>query len=129
MVNRRTSKFPFSVNLSHTHDDRNAIQTYNDLPKGYKLYSVCVYTLGWFLHSAVGVEGLQLVLDGAQGVSELPVVECNDGLLDPLQQFRGQRLVLLNQLVRLDRIVQHLHTHTHFLLHLKSMAVITTEPV
>lgn len=61
-----------------------------------------------FLHSAVGVEGLQLVLHSAQTVGQLPVIQCQDGLLNPLQKVRGQRLILLYQLVSLDGMVQDL---------------------
>ena len=45
------------------------------------------HLLGWLLHSAVGIEGLELVLDTTQGVGQLPVIEGHDRLLNPLQQL------------------------------------------
>lgn len=45
------------------------------------------HLLGWLFHSAVGIEGLQLVLDATQGIGQLPVIEGHDRLLDPLQQL------------------------------------------
>lgn len=45
------------------------------------------YLLGWLLHSAVGIKGLQLVLDATQGIGQLPVIEGHNRLLDPLQQL------------------------------------------
>lgn len=65
-------------------------------------------SLGGLFHGAVGVEGLQLLLDAHQRVGKLAIVEDNDCLLDPLQQVRGQRLVLLDHLLCLDGVVQHL---------------------
>lgn len=38
------------------------------------------------LHSAVGVEGLKLLLDSCQRVGEFPVVQHDDRLLDPRKQ-------------------------------------------
>lgn len=65
-------------------------------------------SLGRFLHGSVGVEGLKLLLDAAQRVGQLAVVEHHDGLLDPRQQVRRQALVLVDHLLRLDGLVQHL---------------------
>lgn len=81
--------------------------------RGHIKVRICVklknlFSLWWFLHGAVGVEGLQLLLDAQQGVGELPVVEDDDGLFDPFQQVRGQRLVLFYHFLCLDGIVQNL---------------------
>lgn len=45
-----------------------------------------LYSLGRLLYSAVGVEGLKLLLNSGQRVGQFPVVQHDDGLLDPLQQ-------------------------------------------
>lgn len=64
--------------------------------------------LGRLLYGAVGVEGLQLLLDSGQRVGQFAVVEHNDGLLDPGQQVRRQGLVLVDHLLGLDGLIQHL---------------------
>ena len=69
------------------------------------------HLLGWLLHGAVGIEGLELVLDPAQGVGQLPVIEGHDGLLDPLKQLGGQGFILLHQALCLHGVVQHLRDH------------------
>lgn len=43
-------------------------------------------SLGRLLYSAVGVEGLKLLLDSSQRVGKFSVVQHDDGLLDPRQQ-------------------------------------------
>lgn len=63
------------------------------------------HLLGWLLHGAVGIEGLELVLDSAQGVGQLPVIEGHDGLLDPLEQLGGQGFILLHQALCLHGVV------------------------
>lgn len=45
-----------------------------------------LYSLGRLLDSAVGVEGLKLLLNSGQRVGQFPVVQHDDGLLDPRQQ-------------------------------------------
>lgn len=45
------------------------------------------YSLGWFLHSPVGIESLELVLHSTQRVSKLPVIEGHYGLFNPLKQL------------------------------------------
>lgn len=67
--------------------------------------------LRWLLHSAVGAEGLQLLLDTRQGVGELAAVQDSDGLLDPGEQVRGQPAVLFNHLLGLNGVVNHLGNH------------------
>lgn len=74
--------------------------------------------LWWLLHSAVGAEGLQLLLDAHQGVGKVAAVQDSDGLLDPDKQVRGQPTVLLNHLLGLNGMVNylgnHLFTHPHW---------------
>lgn len=43
-------------------------------------------SLGWLLYSAVGIEGLKLLLNTSQRVGKFPVVQHDDRLLDPRQQ-------------------------------------------
>lgn len=84
-------------------------------------------SLGRFLHRAVCVKGLELLLDSHQRVCKLAIVEDDDGLLDPLQKIRRQRFIFLNHLLRLNGVIEHLmtkldinlcsdvipHTHSH----------------
>lgn len=70
--------------------------------------SLTKHSLGWFLHNAVSAEGSQLLLDSSQGISKLTVIENNNGLLDPLQQVRGHALILINHVLCVDGIVNHL---------------------
>jgi len=68
----------------------------------------CNNSLGRLLRRAVRVEGLKLLLDSRQRVGELLVVQHDDGLLDPRQQVRRQRLVLSDHLLCLDGVIQNL---------------------
>ena len=67
--------------------------------------------LGWLLHSAVGAEGLELLLDACQGVGKLAAVQDSDGLLNPGEQVRGQPTVLFNHLLSLNGMVNYLGNH------------------
>lgn len=44
-------------------------------------------SLGRLLNVAVGVEGLKLLLNPTERVGKFPVVQDDDGLLDPRQQI------------------------------------------
>ena len=65
-------------------------------------------SLGWFLDRSVGAERPQLLLYALEGVSEVMVVECLDRNVDPRQEVRRQRLVLVDHLVILQAVVDHL---------------------
>lgn len=43
-------------------------------------------SLGWLLYSAVGIEGLKLLLNTSQRIGKFPVVQHDYGLLNPRQQ-------------------------------------------
>ena len=64
--------------------------------------------LDGLLDGAVGGEGLQLLLHARQGVGELLVADDGDGLLDPVQQVRGQPLVAAHDLLRLHAVLEDL---------------------
>lgn len=71
----------------------------------YSFFRDPVLLLGWFFHGAVGVEGLQLLLDSTQRVGQLAVVQDNDGLLDPGQQVRGKGVVLIDHLLCFNSVI------------------------
>ena len=68
--------------------------------------NVCL--LDGLFDGAVGGEGLQLLLYARQGVGKLLVADDGDGLLDPVQQVRGQPLVAVHDLLRLYAVLKDL---------------------
>lgn len=110
MVNRRTSRLPFSVNLGRI---ENSIDSHKTLVPYRSLYVWSAdwkHLLWWFLHGPVGVKGLELLLDSHQRVCKLAIVQDDDGLLDPLQEIRRQRFIFLNHLLSLNGVIKHLET-------------------
>ena len=64
--------------------------------------------LWWFLDCSVVLELGHVVLDALQTVGEVPVVEGAALLLDPLEQARHQRLVVVLHLLQLHQTAHHL---------------------
>ena len=66
--------------------------------------------LWWFLDCSVVLELGHVVLDALQTVGEVPVVEGAALLLDPLEQARNQRLVVVLHLLQLHQTANDLTT-------------------
>ncbi len=110
IVNRSTSRLPFSVNLWRRRWKCNSVDF-----RCIRMLCVCGrHSLGRFLYCPVSVEGLKLLLDSNQRVCKLAVVEDDDGLLNPLQQIRRQRFIFLDHLLGLDGVVEHLEKTNRF---------------
>ena len=79
----------------------------------YNMYEVQVSNhvlLWWFLDCSVVLELGHVVLDALQTVGEVPVVERAALLLDPLEQARHQRLVIVLHLLQLHQTANDLTT-------------------
>ncbi len=113
------SKLQFNWRSHNFKEKVNRVKLDFMLPLHHWIFCPCGHhSLRWFLHGAVCIEGLLLVLNPIEWVSELTVIKGNNGLFNPLQQLWGQGLIFIYQLICFDSIVQHLQKQIHpYLLH------------
>ena len=69
-----------------------------------------MHLLWWFLDGAVLLEGGHLALDAAETVGQVAVLEAVDLVMDPVEETRHQRLIVLLHLLDLQQAANHL-TH------------------